>query len=98
MELIRITAGKYFKIVDSDDWVDKKGLELLVDYLSKNDIDLVMNPFHMISFSDKRKLKLIDSRPLIPLIFLFALVNIINNRFAYFLFWFSKCYSQFHIQ
>ena len=41
---------------------------------------------------------LIDSRPLIPLIFLFALVNIINNRFAYFLFWFSKCYSQFHIQ
>lgn len=55
--------GKYFKIVDSDDWVDKKGLELLVDYLSRNDIDLVMNPFHMIAFSDKRKLKLIDSRP-----------------------------------
>ena len=63
-EGIKKATGEYIGFVDSDDWVDKKGLELLVDYLSKNDIDLVMNPFHMIAFSDKRKLKLIDSRPL----------------------------------
>lgn len=53
---------------------------------------------HVTQITKKGMNPLIDSRPLIPLIFLFALVNIINNRFAYFLFWFSKCYSQFHIQ
>lgn len=53
---------------------------------------------HVTQITKKGMNPLIDSRPLIPLIFLFAPVNIINNRFAYFLFWFSKCYSQFHIQ
>ena len=27
----------------------------------------------------------------------FALVNILDNCFTYFLLWFSKCHSQFHI-
>lgn len=44
--------GKYFKIVDSDDWVDKNGIERLVDYLMKSDIDLVINPYDIISSKD----------------------------------------------
>jgi len=40
--------GKYYKIVDSDDWVDGKGLERLVHDLMETEADLVLNPFHII--------------------------------------------------
>ena len=40
--------GKYYKIVDSDDWVDKEGLERLVHALMETEADLVLNPFHII--------------------------------------------------
>ena len=51
---ITYAKGKYFKIVDSDDWVNKDGLEDLVSYLENNDIDLVINPFHTINYSDHK--------------------------------------------
>lgn len=55
--------GKYFKIVDSDDWVDKEGLEDLVSYLENNDVDLVINPFHTINYSDHKILQIFDDKP-----------------------------------
>ncbi len=38
--------GKYYKVVDADDWVDKDGIEKLVGYLKHSEVDLVLNPFH----------------------------------------------------
>ena len=46
---IRIATGKYYKIVDSDDWVDRDGLEELVHKLEQVDTDLVLNPYQEIN-------------------------------------------------
>lgn len=43
---VKAATGKYYKILDSDDWVDKNGLEKLVRFLENNSVDLVLNPFH----------------------------------------------------
>ena len=60
---ISYAKGKYFKIVDSDDWVDKDSIEKLVNYLENSNVDLVFNPFHTVNYSDHRKLDLIDVKP-----------------------------------
>ena len=40
---INLATGKYFKIVDADDWVDADGMDRVVAYLEKTSADLVMN-------------------------------------------------------
>lgn len=42
-------TGRYFKIVDSDDWVEKEGLENLVYNLENTDVELVLNPYYEVS-------------------------------------------------
>lgn len=42
---IPVATGKYYKVVDSDDWVDREGIEKLVAYLETCDVDLVLNPY-----------------------------------------------------
>lgn len=37
-----ITSGKYFKVVDSDDWVDTSSLKKVVATLKKQDIDMLI--------------------------------------------------------
>lgn len=37
--------GKYYKVVDADDWVDPAALDRLVDYLSTHDVDVAINPY-----------------------------------------------------
>ena len=43
---LKAANGKYYKLVDSDDWVEKDGLIKLVHALEKTDADLVLNPFY----------------------------------------------------
>lgn len=50
---IEIATGKYFKVVDGDDWVDTKKLIMLVDYLKKTNTDLVINPYYL--FNERTK-------------------------------------------
>lgn len=58
---IRHAKGRYFKIVDSDDWVDKNGIEELVRFLSKtNNIDMILNPYYEVSYHDHSKKKLVN--------------------------------------
>ena len=38
-------TGKYYKIVDSDDWVETENLEKLVDTLKSDDVDLFVNSY-----------------------------------------------------
>lgn len=55
--------GKYFKIVDSDDWVDREGIEKLVRYLENSSVDLVINPFFKVRIDDFSSKYLISLRP-----------------------------------
>lgn len=38
-------TGKYFKVVDGDDWVDNQSLSELISYLKHTDTDLVLTDF-----------------------------------------------------
>lgn len=42
---IREAAGRYFKVVDGDDWVDSKALEELIDCLEKADEDVIFHDY-----------------------------------------------------
>ena len=48
--------GKYFKILDGDDWVDTEGLTKLVAYLKKHDTDVVVTNYYKGSGKDSLKL------------------------------------------
>lgn len=37
---LKVASGKYFKVVDSDDWVDEKSLKEVIATLKKIDVDL----------------------------------------------------------
>lgn len=39
---IRVAKGKYFRLIDGDDWVDSENLAKLVDILEKEESDLVL--------------------------------------------------------
>ena len=41
-------TGKYFKVIDADDWVDTKNLIAFVKFLKRTESDLVVNPYIMI--------------------------------------------------
>lgn len=56
---IKIAQGKYFKIVDADDWVDKNGLEKLITYLKSHDADLVFNPYYEIDAESLKRKNLV---------------------------------------
>lgn len=57
-------TGKYYKIVDSDDWVDGEGLSRLVHWLKEHDVDLVLNPYCEIdAVSQQCKTEVIPYRP-----------------------------------
>ncbi len=43
---LQAAEGKYYRIVDADDWVDKEGLEKLIKNLRDESADLVLTPYH----------------------------------------------------
>ena len=55
---IQYAIGKYYKILDSDDWVDSENLSKLVKYLENIDVDLVLNPYREVDYNDHTKTKL----------------------------------------
>lgn len=42
---IRVATGRYFKVVDGDDWVAENALKNLVSFLLQNECDLVYNNY-----------------------------------------------------
>ena len=40
--------GKYFKIIDGDDWVDTKEFDLMIEYLLKTDCDLILTNYNRV--------------------------------------------------
>ncbi|MDO5563792.1 MAG: glycosyltransferase family 2 protein [Eubacteriales bacterium] len=48
---IQLAKGLYYKIVDSDDTIDKIGLEKLISFIKNNrNIDIIINPFNYYDF------------------------------------------------
>ncbi len=52
---IKYACGKYYKILDSDDWVNNENLDKLVDFLSKTNVDMVLNPYDEIAYDTRIK-------------------------------------------
>lgn len=48
-------TGKYFKIVDSDDWVEKEGIVKLVNKLNKSDADMILNNYYTVDEESRKK-------------------------------------------
>ncbi len=42
---IEVASGKYFKVIDGDDWVDSEGLARLVENLEKEDSDMIITDY-----------------------------------------------------
>lgn len=51
---IKEATGKYFKVLDSDDWIDSKNLEKFIYVLQKVDSDIIASPFCCV-FPKKQK-------------------------------------------
>ena len=51
---LSICSGKYFRIVDADDWVDRDALQSFLSYLSLLDDDLVVTGYTL-AYQDGRK-------------------------------------------
>lgn len=52
---IKHAKGKYYKILDSDDWVNSENLDKLIKFLEKNSIDMILNPYTEISYESRKK-------------------------------------------
>ena len=56
---LKIATGKYFRLVDADDWVNTSGLIKLIDLLSVHNEDAVFTKFSL-QYLYKNKVKLCD--------------------------------------
>lgn len=52
---IEEASGRYFKVVDGDDWVLKEGLVHLIEFLKNMDADLVLNNYYWINDSTGKR-------------------------------------------
>lgn len=52
---IELALGRYFKVIDGDDWVDTQSFVKLVSYLKSLDVDMVINPFDKVNNVTKQK-------------------------------------------
>lgn len=51
----RKAAGKYFKVIDADDWVITENLSAYIQYLSESDADVILTPFHMVDMNSRER-------------------------------------------
>ena len=52
---IKEASGKYFKVIDGDDWVDTEELVKFIAYLKNADTDIILTPFNRVIFPDKKR-------------------------------------------
>lgn len=51
---IRHATGKYFKMVDGDDWVDTKNFDKFVEFLKNTNVDMIINNHFVYSDLDRK--------------------------------------------
>lgn len=64
-ESIRLAKGKYFKLLDGDDWYDSSNLYYYLKYLDKTNTDLVLTPYERI-YEDGAKPQIMKRHNLEP--------------------------------
>lgn len=64
---IELATGKYFKVIDGDDWVDAEQLLLLIDFMENCSADLVVNNYSMIVDKTYEKLSYIEFNKKVPI-------------------------------
>ena len=52
---IQKATGKYYKIVDADDWIERDGLIQLVKALKKYDVGAVLSPYYFVDVKSGKK-------------------------------------------
>lgn len=52
---IELAKGKYFKVVDGDDWVDRTGFLHLVRHMEQSDADMILSNYHWVDHTTGRK-------------------------------------------
>ena len=52
---IAAARGRYFRIVDADDWVDTEELSKLLDYLETSDTDVVLTDYQIVNMQNGEK-------------------------------------------
>lgn len=59
---IQAATGKYFKIIDADDWVDTEAFSELISYLAKVNVDQVISPYTEVYINENKRVdkKFID--------------------------------------
>lgn len=57
-----VASGKYYKLLDGDDWFDKEALTAFLDFIDDCDADLIVSPYYEIRKADI----LIDNHKDIP--------------------------------
>lgn len=45
---LKVANGKYFRVLDSDDWVDTEEFDKLIDFLENSEIDMVHTNYHRV--------------------------------------------------
>ena len=60
---LQAARGKYFKLLDGDDWFESESLPAFLEFLSASDADLVVSPYYEVR-NDLKKLD--DFHPEIP--------------------------------
>ena len=58
---MELATGKYFKVVDGDDWVNTKNLVLFIQNLKKQDSDLVLTNHTEVYPNHTRKVSLVNN-------------------------------------
>ena len=59
---LSVAAGKYYKLLDGDDWYDKDGLCGLLDFLENCDADLIVSPY----YAAKADISVVPHHPELP--------------------------------
>lgn len=52
---IREAAGKYFKLLDGDDWVDPEGFSRMIDLLKRAEEDLILCDYREVYIKEKKR-------------------------------------------
>lgn len=64
---IELAEGKYFKVVDGDDWVDQSAFTNLVHHLEETDADMVLSNYYWVDYeTGKKKAEVEEICPGIP--------------------------------
>ena len=59
---LKIARGKYYRLVDGDDWIDTSHLREYIAFLSQSDADMVISPYYEV----REDRQLINNHPEIP--------------------------------